>query len=460
MSKAPPLFDHQVQSVEFLELNPRVLDMSDPGTGKTRTQIEAFSRHRANGGGKALVIAPKSLLKSAWAEDVAKFAPELKVSVAVVPKRDQAFAEDADIYITNTDATTYLAGKKPSFFADFDTLIVDESSFFKHGSSQRSKALAKIRKFFKFRRLLTGTPNTNSITDLWHQILVLDDGKRLGTSFFGFRAAVCEPKQVGPAANMIQWSDREGAELSVAALLQDITIRHKFEECVSIPENHEYPVTFEMSPKQKRVYDSLEKATLAMTRDGGIISAINAASLTTKLLQVASGASYSGVEGKESDVINVCTSRYELVADLVVQRKHSLVFFHWGHQRDAIKAEFDKRGIIYAVIDGSISSSERESIVSRYQAGMLNCILAHPQSAAHGLTLTKGTTTIWASPTYNLEHFMQGNKRLYRAGQTQKTETIVVVAKGTIEEKVMEKLLNKSKKQHSMLDLMQEYFNG
>ena len=86
-------------------------------------------------------------------------------------------------------------------------------------------------------------------------------------------------------------------------------------------------------------------------------------------------------------------------------------------------------------------------------------LLAHPQSAAHGLTLTKGTSTIWASPTYNLEHFIQGNKRIYRAGQTEKTETVVVIAPGTIEEHIFNVLQTKDARQTSMLDLLKDLFS-
>jgi SNF2 family DNA or RNA helicase len=87
---------------------------------------------------------------------------------------------------------------------------------------------------------------------------------------------------------------------------------------------------------------------------------------------------------------------------------------------------------------------------------MYRIILAHPQSAAHGLTLTKGTASIWASPTYNLEHYQQGFRRIYRAGQTQKTETIVIVAENTIEERVWEALQNKKVKMDELLGQLTE----
>ena len=74
MAAPLPLFKHQKQSVKFHKAQPRVLDASDAGTGKTRVQIEAFRVHRKSGGKCALIIAPRSLLRSAWQADFEKFA--------------------------------------------------------------------------------------------------------------------------------------------------------------------------------------------------------------------------------------------------------------------------------------------------------------------------------------------------------------------------------------------------
>jgi len=136
-----------------------------------------------------------------------------------------------------------------------------------------------------------------------------------------------------------------------------------------------------------------------------------------------------------------------------------VVFFNWVHQRDLLIEEFEKRGITFTLIDGTTNDNERAESVRMFQAGFYKVLLAHPASAAHGLTLTKGTATIWTSPTYNLEHFIQGNRRIYRAGQTQKTETIMVLAPGTIEDKVFAKLQEKDVRQSSMLSLLQDLFN-
>ena len=443
-------FKHQLVSLKHDETTPVVFDTSSPGTGKTFVRIMAFAKRRAAGSGAMLVLAPRSLLRSVWANDIKKFAPQLTVSVADAANRATAFAADVDVYVTNVDGVKWLAGQKPAFFKKFSELVIDESSAVKHHTSQRSKAAAKIAKYFTHRCCMTGTPNSNTILDVWHQVYILDEGKRLGFSFYKFRDSVCTPKQVGASAHAIKWTDKDGAEEAVFGLLSDITIRHKFEDCTDIPPNHQYTIEYDLTPKQMRAYMELEETQmLTLKSKTPSILAINAAAVATKLLQVASGAVYNGMGGYQ--VID--NARYEMVLDLVEQREHSLVFFLWTHQRDALVAEANKRGITFAVLDGHTPDREREEYVQGYQAGVYKTIFAHPKTAAHGLTLTRGTATIWASPTYDLEVFSQGSKRQHRIGQTKKTETIVIIAKGTIEEKVYDMMLAKDTRMTNLLDL-------
>jgi SNF2 family DNA or RNA helicase len=448
-----PLFDHQKTSIDFLHYNERVFDTSDPGTGKTRVAIEAFADRLRKGGGKALIIAPKSLLRAAWAEDFKKFAPYIRVSCAYARNRDEAFWTPADVYITNHDATKWLAKRPKGFFDEYDTLIVDEIGAFKHATSQRSKALIRIKDYFKYRLGMNGTPAPNTITDVWHQMFIIDDGKRLGDSFFKFRQATCTPKQVGPSANMLKWEDKPGASDAVSKLMEDATIRHKFEDCLSIPANFEYAVTYQLTPKQQSAYQQMEDAQIALLQGNKVIDAVNAATVTTKLLQISSGAVYDS----NGDMQLVDTARYDTVLDLAEQRKHSVVFFLWKHQKEQLIKECIKRKISYCLIDGTVSDTDRHNAVTLFQQGLYRICFAHPQSAAHGLTLTKGTATIWASPTYNLEHYQQGFRRIYRAGQTQKTETIVIVAENTIEERVWEALQNKKVRMDELLTQLRDH---
>ena len=445
-------FAHQKISIKHNKATPIVFDCSDPGTGKTFVRIASFAARRKAGGGCMLVMAPRTLLRSVWVNDISKFAPHLKVSVANADNREKAFDEDADVYVTNIDAAKWLAEQPKAFFKKFSELTIDESTAYKHHTSQRSKAMAKISSHFEYRCCMTGTPNSNSITDVWHQVYLLDGGKRLGNSFYKFRDTVCAPKQVGRSVHAIRWEDKEGAEEAVFGLLSDIVIRHKFEDCVDIPENHKYTLDFQLTPKQMRAYMEMETTQMLSLKGktGGIL-AVNAAAVATKLLQISSGAVYDGTGGYKV----VDTVRYEMILDLVEQRKHSLVFFLWKHQRDAMIAEAEKRGLTFAVIEGDTTDDERDEIVKAYQNGAYRTIFAHPKSAAHGLTLTKGTATIWPCPTYDLEVFKQGSKRQHRLGQTEKTETIILRAPGTIEDHALNVMLGKAERMDNLLGLFE-----
>ena len=450
----------------FLLLRHNGYIFATGNTGKTFVRIKTFERRRKQGAGKALILAPKSLLKAVWAADFKKFAPGLKTVVAYASNRKQAFAEDADVYITNIDATKWIASQPKKLLEGFDELIIDESTSVKNHTSLRSRATAKIAKRFKFRACMTGTPNSNGICDVWHQAYVLDDGKRLGNSYYAFRNQVCEATQVGPNPHAVKWADKEGAEEAVFSLLSDITIRHKFEDCVDIPPNHQYSIPYELSPKHRNAYDELwdtsilqiygDSKALVKARLTGkpavptaAVTAMHAGVLANKLMQLSSGAVYES----ENKYHVIDTGRYEMILDLIEEREHSLCFFFWKHQRDALTAEADKRGVTFAVIDGSTSDDERNDIVKRYQNGAYRTIFAHPKSAAHGLTLTRGTATIWPQPTYDLEIFKQGSQRQYRMGQTQKTETIIVTAEDTMEQKVMEALSKKDERMSNLLNL-------
>lgn len=450
-SLIPPLYDHQQATVDKLADTPILFDMSDPGTGKTRAHLEAFWRRRQAGGGKLLVIATKSTLQPAWGNDIDRFFPGMRYAVAYAHNRERAFMQDVDVYITNHDAVKWLA-THTKYLDGVDSLVVDESTAFKNPQTQRSKALRKLAQRFKYRELLTGTPNPNTVTELWHQVLILDNGERLGQSFYKFRNTVCEPVQVGPRPEMLEWKDKPGVEAAIFDLLSDISIRHKFEDCVSIPPNTVTGVYFDLPKRALTAYEDMRDNAMMLVDGDEAVTAVHAASVTQKLLQIAAGAVYKG----DGTYALIDTERTELVMDLVEERAHSIVAFIWKHQRDMLVASAQARGYAFGVIDGDTSASERTRLVESFQAGQLKVLFAHPQSAGHGLTLTKGTATIWTSPTWNAEHYEQFNHRIYRAGQTQRTETIHVCAKGTLDERVYAALDRKVTAMNLLRELMEE----
>jgi SNF2 family DNA or RNA helicase len=462
MKVREPLWQHQQESYKFAIRRERVFDTSDPGTGKTRVHLEVWKKRFSRGRtGKLLIIAPKSLLESAWGEDIKKFLPwNTTYVIAKATNRAKAFDEDADIYITNTDAVKWLADQSKSFwkrFGEKPTIIIDEITTFKHRSSARSKAVRRIAEHFHYRTGMTGTPNSNTVLDMWHQMLVLDDGELLGKSYARFRNTMCD-YQRNPWGG--KWIDKGGAEAAVGKHIAKVCIRHQFDACMDIPENHQYVVHYEMSPAQRRAYNDMVREAIIFLEEQGTVSAINEGALRTKLLQIASGAVYGDGDGgqrRDPTYKTVSRDRSALVADLVEQREYSVVFYNWKHQREELAKEFSKRGITYATLDGNTPDRARAEIVEAYQRGEYQVLAMHPKTGAHGLTLTKGRATIIASPFDEADFLKQAIHRIYRGGQTHKTETILVEARGCrVEQRVYANLLSKTERMENLLDILRD----
>jgi len=437
-------FDHQVKTTNFLLKTPRALITSDPGTGKTRSVIDAYAQRKE---GRMLVLAPLSILSASWGDDIKKFQPKLTYVVAYAKNREAAFKSKADIVITNHDAVKWIA-KNEKLLQGFDTICIDEFTAFKNKDSQRSKAVLKLAAKFKYRIAMSGTPNSNTILDIWHPTLIVDDGERLGKRFYGFRSAVCTSRFNGFAN---EWVDKPNAQEIVAASIKDINIRYQLENCIDMPEQSVHTMCVQLTPDIMKQYELLAADSVLYTGKE-TINAINAGARVKKLLQLCTGAVYT----EDGVACGIHSERYELVMQLVSERKHSLVAFNWRHEREHLVRLAQEMGLEYGVIDGDTPANKRKDIVDRMQAGQLKVVFAHPQSAGHGLTLTTATTVIWASPTYNAEHYQQFNRRIYRAGQTQKTEIIHIAADNTWEPDVYTKLQTKLERMDDLLQILNQ----
>lgn len=445
--EALDLMDHQQETVSRAQLLQSFYDASSPGTGKTITHLAVWNRRPE--AKRLLVLATKSILQAAWGNDIEKFIPTATYAVAWAGKaREQAFLSDADIVITNHDAIKWL-DKNPKMLDGFTDLIIDEATAYKNRTSARSKAMRKLRTKFVNRTAMSGTPTPNGSMDIWHQMYIIDDGETFGKQFFGFQSQICTPAPVPGVPGAIKWTDKPEAQMLVADRMKALSIRHKFDECIDIP-----PLTVQTmkvalpSALMKQYRQFKEEAVLEL--EHGDIDAVSAGVLAQKLLQFTSGKVYDC----DGNAHIVHTERAQLVISLVEESRKAVVGFLWTHQRDQLIELAKKASLRYGVIDGSVPAIKRSEIVDEFQAGKLDVIFAHPQSAGHGLTLTYGDTLIWASPTFNLEFYEQFNARIYRNGQTKKTRIIQIAAEGTYEEEVYKKLEGKQTAMNSLLDTL------
>ena len=445
------LMPHQQADVEYAIDKEFVFNTNEPGTGKTLTAIETFKRRKDSGRThKAIVIAPKSLLLPAWQNDIKKFAPEVSFAVSKAPNYLGGFKQNADITaLNNSHHSIRWLWENRHVLDPFSDLYVDESTAFKHHTSLRSKYLANLAPLFIFRYLMTGTPSSLSILELWHQIFLLDQGETLGKSFYKYRWNVCD--QI-PQGMFTKWIDKPGIEDVIGTLIAPFTLNRKLDDCVSIPDNHTYTVPFTLNDKHLGKYGAMQADAL-LELDQGDVTAVNAAVLHDKLLQIASGAIYHG----DGSYTVLDTQRYELIMDLVESREQCVISFNWRHQRNGLIAAAEKRKLTYGIIDGSTTPEQQNQTVNDFQAGNLRMVLMHPRSGAHGLTLTSGTTCIWTSPTTEPERFEQLNRRIYRKGQTRKTETILVSAEETLEPAKYEQLQGRIDRAMSLRDILNDY---
>lgn len=448
----PEPYKHQGVTTEFLLDRPQVFVTSEPGTGKSRSVLDAFYEvWRKDNKQRAVVYAPLSILRSSWADDADKFTPNLPWAVAHDKTRESAFKSDAAIIFTNHDTVKYLdrhvdlvTGKRPVTWS-----IIDESPAFKHRGSQRSKAAARLTLGNARRTMMSGSPSANDITDIWHQAYLLDRGQRLGSSFYRFRSQVCQPEPTGPGGQYTNWVPMEHAEEMVFDALRDITIGFTLDECFDMPQSVVRDIYVDLPKKVMDTYQALEADAAVLMESGEYISAVHAGAKVQKMLQVLSGAVY----GSDGQMVRVYDDRYALVAELAAQRAHTLIAFQWHHEKEAIGHHLAKHGLSYEVIDGDTNLNARTETVRKLQNGELRVVLAHPQTAAHGLTMTRAKTLIWPTPFSNAEFYNQFNRRIRRAGQTERTEIIRLCARNTREDRVFNMLHKRMDKSTHLLAL-------
>ena len=427
----PPPFEHQKKVMEFLLKTPRALVTSDPGTGKTRSVVDAHSRRMREG--KMLVLAPLSCLQSAWGGDIEKFMPFLRYGVATAGKRERAFDPANDVVLGNHDMVKWLDAQKHDWLEGFSTLVIDEFTAFKHRGSGRSKALARlVRKHpFPYRIAMSGTPNANSILDLWHPLKVVDDGERLGTVFSAFQQEVCRSVFNPFSPSGAGWEPREDATETVKALIGDITIRYSLDDCLDLPAQSMRDLLVPLPAPLTKLYREFAREG-SMDNGGPKVTAVHASARAQKLLQLASGVIYDESGGGWK----VDATRVKKVADLIQERDFSVTVFQWRIQRMALSQELDKRGVPHAWLDGTVRGSSRSRLIEDFQNGAYSTLLIHPAAAGHGITLTRANSAIWMSPTHNAEHWEQTNARIRRAGQNRNTEIVRISAPGTGEARV------------------------
>lgn len=434
---------HEYQSfaTEFIVKNAISALFLEMGLGKSVTTLTAIDKLMYDYFeiSRVLIIAPLRVAVSTWPSEIEKWNHLNRLSYSVVvgneKERRQALRKKADIYIINRENIDWLVNKS-GFYLEFDMLVIDELSSFKSYSAKRFKSLLKIRPNFKRVVGLTGTPSSNGLMDLWAEFRILDLGQRLGRYITHYRNTYFVPDKRNGVV-IYSYKPQDDAEERIYQAIGDITISMKSYDHLQMPELIMNEVPVEMDKTDIQRYQKFKKE-MVLTLEEKEIDAINAASLSNKLLQMANGSVYD--EDKASHTIH--DKKLNALDELIEEAngKPVLVAYWFQSDLERIKKRMKVR---------EIKSSQD---IEDWNKGKIPVALIHPASAGHGLNLqTGGAVLIWFSLTWSLELYQQTNARLYRQGQKQTVVIHHLMTKGTIDEDVMKAIKRKERTQEALM---------
>lgn len=440
--------EYQKRATQFIIDNRYCALFLDMGLGKTVSTLTAIDilKNDYLEIDKVLVIAPKSVALNTWSGETAKWdhLRKLRISVAMgtAAQRTKAIERDADIYVTNRDNVKWIVDYFKKEPWPFDTVVLDESSSFKNPSSQRFKALRKIRPQLRRVIELTGTPSPNGLMDLWPQIWLLDMGERLGRTLGSYRSEFFTAGRRNGAV-VYDWIARPGARQRISKRLADISMSMQASDYLDMPDVIDGGLTLALPPDEMRDYQAFQREQL-MQLDNTDIEAVTAAALTNKLLQYTGGALYDD----QHNWHEVSTAKLEALQDIVESTDESvLIYYQYQSEKDRI----------LKMLPDAVTFTGEPELLESWNAGKIRLMLAHPASVAYGLNMQAGGHIIvWYTPTWNLELYMQANARLHRQGQTKPVVIYHLIAAGTIDERVMQALNCKNGSQAALLKHIKE----
>ena len=440
-------FDHQKTTSEFLSINRRAFCFNEAGTGKTSSVLWA-SDYLMNLGviKRVLVICPLSIMTSAWKNDI------YNTCVHRVPGVAYGVAADRRAIINNTRYEFVIINydgvrivKDDIIDANFDLIVVDEANAYKNVSTTRWKTLNKILQPHTRLWMLTGTPASQSPCDAYGLARLVAPHK-----VPKFSSAWRD--RVMNQITRFKWVPKLTSESAVFSVLQP-AIRFAKNDCLDLPE-----VTYQTRevPLVKNVanyYKELKKEML-ITAAGQEITSVNAAANMTKLLQISGGAVYTDDRKVvEFDV----RPRLNALMEVIDETSHKiLIFVPYRHTIDIVANHLESKGITTAIINGSVSAHNRTEIIKEFQnADNPRALVIQPQSASHGVTLTRADTVVFWSPVMSVEVYLQCIARIDRVGQKNKM-TVVHLQGSDIERKLYAMLQGKVDRHMNLVDLYRE----
>ena len=342
----------------------------DMGLGKTvitLTAVKALIEDYAVT--RVLVIAPKRVAEDTWSREAAKWdhLQDLRVSPVLGDPRQrvEALNTDADVYVIGRDNVQWLVERCRRHWP-FDMVVIDELSSFKNPQAKRFRALRRVIPAAERVVGLTGTPSPNGLMDLWAEVYLLDQGERLQRTIGAYRELYFKPG----ASNghvVYQWIPQRGAAQKIEQLLSDLCVSMSAADYLQLPDRIDNVIPVRLDPEEMAKYRKMEhEQILLLEDDQAVVTALSAAAVMNKLLQMANGCVYTDGEG----YAYIHARKLEALQEIIeATQEPVLVFYGFRHDRDTI----------LQTIPGAQEVTGPEGIAA-WNEGRIPVLLAHPAS--------------------------------------------------------------------------------
>ncbi len=410
------------------------------GLGKTLQMIAFLLSVRDEGmvTDPALVVCPASLVYN-WVEEFGKFAPSMSVCAIDgdrTQRRRKRAQEGVDVFVASYDAVRM---DSEAFQAcEYSTCVLDEAQFIKNHATKTTRAVKRLRAGARF--ALTGTPVENRLSEIWSIFDFLMPGF-LGT-YAQFRRRF-EADIIG--------GDEDVARRFQTLIAPFVLRRLKQDVLKELPEKQENVVMVALDGEQRKLYDAheqrLREDLLAQRKEahktrrteaGRVAEAGIKVDVLAELMRLRQVAlepsllyeSYSQGSAKTEAIL-------ELVAEARDAGKKSLVFSQFTSYLDVLKRRLDDEGVAYYEITGATPKRERMHLVNSFNEDEVPVFLVSLKAGGTGLNLIGASVVIHADPWWNSAATEQATDRAHRIGQRQMVSVYKVIAKGTIEERIL-----------------------
>lgn len=440
------LHEYQKRLANFIARHPNCIISVDMGLGKTAAVLawmDWYAKKRAHNV-TAIIIAPKRVAENNWLQEAQKWGlvelhTRMTICAGNAQKRAKNWCDDTKpIKIISRDNFKDFANAKA------DVLILDELTSYKSTDAARTKAVCSIKAGVKIG--LTGTFLANGAIDIYGQAAAV--GLQLDRNFYAWRATWFKDILAGSGLSFSKWRLTVPLETLLKPISDNI-FTLTAEDYLQIPEVTHTTHEIEVDECTRRAISDLD-AFLSM-EIGGETMTFDEKQKFAKLQTLCNGFVYND-EGEP--VRGDRSGKLETVADFVADCKDAgervLLFYAFREEAEWLRELLKTRGVrTYDVT--------KHDFIARWEGGEIDCLIAHPASAGHGLNLQHGGRVIvWSTLTYNYELFAQGNARLARQGQRQNVQIHYFVAKDTCEQNALRALIRKQGEQNEFLSLTKQ----